>query len=155
MSIKITPTQELAQLKIRQAATKVAFEQDQKATERRVAALYEAQRPVHEALDQRYQLRLGISRCEKFQRGFSEDAIATRQTWHREIQSPARQERGPLRSLCDYMIQSESCLRETSASLRILREELSEIEARILRLAKEAGLEALLPSQWPSDPIDE
>ena len=151
----ISPTEELAQLKARQTAAKLAFEQDQKATEQRVAALFELQRPLHESLEKRYQLRRGIARCEKFHQVFSEDAFSARQTWHREVQSPSRQERGPLYGINDVMIKAESCKAECAKSLQILREDLAEMEGVIFQMAKESGHEALLPPLWPLDPIDE
>ena len=155
MSNKLTPTQELAQLKVRQTAAKLTFEADAKATQARLDDLYEQQRPLHESLEQRYQLRRRIARCAKFHQGFSEDAAIGRDTWHRECQSLAREERAALHGIHDAMIRSESCKAECAKSLLILREDLAEMEAEIVRTAKAAGLDALIPYQWPTDPMDE
>lgn len=150
--------EEIAQLKARQTAAKLQLEADEKATQQRLAALYELQRPLCELLGSRRQLRLGISRCEAFHVGFSADAVAARETWHMEVINPARDPRGGrpfLHGVHDNMTRAESCKAECAKSLLILSDDLAELEAKIVSTAKEAKLEAILPPNFPADPLDE
>jgi hypothetical protein len=151
----LDPVAEIAALQKRQATSKLAAEQDAKETQARLAALFELQAPIHTLLQQRYDLRRRMARCEKFHVGFSADAVAARQTWHAECQSLARDNRNALHGVCAAMFTAEACKAESGKSLALLRDDLAELEGQILKAAKESHLEGILPKAFPQDPLDE
>ena len=159
MTNKISnPVNELEALQARQAALILQAERDARETADRITALFQLQEPIHEMLQERYQLRRRMARCAAFHNGFAADAIAARKTWHLECQNLARDPlagRTGLHWVHDSMVRAESCAAECLKSLNILADDLSELEGRILGKAKDLKLEGIMPPQFPQDVLDE